>query len=944
MINMEEIVFYKKWFRKNQKWLLRFANTWIGRKILYIDGDKSEVGKNKIVKIEPNAIHWRYGGVFKGEYRTGAKFAHRLYFGLKPIWDLMHLWDLLIGERFSLFGLNLDFGFSTLTAYPDAHPESLGVDGWAGRIAYTDWAGIRDGEGTHSNDGDTSLLVSYMAKDSGQWYGNARSFFLFDTGSIGGSSVLLSATMSFWVQWKEDGLSINPFHNLYKVAPANNIEITTGDYNTTFGGGVSSDKSWASISEGWCSFAINSADLNSSISKTYVSKFGCRNTNDSTNVEPGAGNGITRVICASADYSGTTYDPRLVVTYGVEAYVTNSVSFEVEDDIPLTISNPNGAYLKAHLYVGATLIKSENIGNVTSHTISPSAGEVNSIYSLMSNVTSSSMYVRIQSYLESGYTTQIGSNKDKTGTVTINQTTNKPAFSAITVENVDKNVAVKDKYDNTLVTSSTSTLLGANSKMIKGYSKVSGTVAVADKAVAQNSATMVKYRFTNGGNYSEESYSAVADVVMYLDNCTEQNFIVTAYDSRNLTTGVNTNLTLIDYTPCSLYSISVARDNQIDTETKLVISGAYWDEYFGGGTAGTENTITAHYRYKETTESWGAQTWNSITLTDTDGVLSYNDYINGDTGSGGADGFDASKSYDIEVRIYDKLSQSLLETTLNRGEPLMDMTSDGLSVGGLYDTDEGGVLQISSKNVEFGWFSGVGTWAYSSWDDTGGVSTAVITVPSGATSIYGIGMRIKFTQSTGGTKYGIITRVQDTALTVFLNTDYTFNNEGISNPCFSMVKCPFGFDLTPTKWQVTFSDSTNREQPSPTQNTWYNLGAQRMYVPIGLWNVEYFVNADIYSGNSSATYNTFVNTTLSTANNSEVDENWTWTGGIQGTNTSPNWLTFRSNAHRNGVINRASTKAYYYLNTRTTISGVTNIRNLNDAYEPSLIRATIALL
>src|SRR3990167_5137978 len=97
------MLFSKEWFLKHQKILLWFVNTWIGRKILCINGSKSLVGKNKIIYIEPNAIWWK--GKKKrevvAEFRTHDKFGKRLYYAFKPIWYLIHYWDTLFANNFA---------------------------------------------------------------------------------------------------------------------------------------------------------------------------------------------------------------------------------------------------------------------------------------------------------------------------------------------------------------------------------------------------------------------------------------------------------------------------------------------------------------------------------------------------------------------------------------------------------------------------------------------------------------------------------------------------------------------------------------------------------------------------------------------------------------------------------------------------------------------------
>ena len=369
----------------------------------------------------------------------------------------------------------------------------------------------------------------------------------------------------------------------------------------------------------------------------------------------------------------------------------------------MTFSNPGGMYMKVRAYVWdgtdwEPYIKDQNMGNGTSGTFTFDSGDLADIYTQLGNNLQASCKFRVYSYTGSDYSSGYVGYKDKDGIAYINQTTNKPTFTDFDVANYDKSIAVKDKYDNTLTTSSTSTLLGSNDKVIKGYSKLRGTVAVADKMIPLNGATGIKYRFATATQYAEGAYSAVADVNMDLDNVITKDVSITAYDSRGLTTTVNKSLSyLAEYAPVSLWGLTLVRDNGVDSETKLQISGSFWKQYFGGGTSGVQNSVTAHWRYKPTGDSWASQTWNSITLTDDgSGNLSYDDYIDGDLG---ASGFDTEASFDIEVRIYDKLTATIVEQTLSVGTPVIDITKDGVSFGARYDADEGGPIQEKGVRV-----------------------------------------------------------------------------------------------------------------------------------------------------------------------------------------------------------------------------------------------------
>ena len=122
LFNPKILIFSKEWFESNQKLFLKFTNTWIGRKILKIDGNKSEVGKNKVTKIIPNAIFWEEGQHNKAEFRTHPKFAKRLFHAFKPVWFLVHLWDTLFANNFRP---DLNLGFDI---FPDVF-SNAGGDG-----------------------------------------------------------------------------------------------------------------------------------------------------------------------------------------------------------------------------------------------------------------------------------------------------------------------------------------------------------------------------------------------------------------------------------------------------------------------------------------------------------------------------------------------------------------------------------------------------------------------------------------------------------------------------------------------------------------------------------------------------------------------------------------------------------------------------------------------
>jgi len=134
-----------------------------------------------------------------------------------------------------------------------------------------------------------------------------------------------------------------------------------------------------------------------------------------------------------------------------------------------------------------------------------------------------------------------------------------------------------------------------------------------------------------------------------------------------------------------------------------------------------------------------------------------------------------------------------------------------------------------------GWIS-LGTATYEGADDP----TYTFSFASDMTATLSAGMKIKLTQSTGGTKYCIITGVGaysggKTIITGYFGTDYNLENEAITSPYYSVQKAPFGFPLNPIKWTV--SGGNDGSQSNPVNGTYYNIGGN-IVLPIGAWKVQ----------------------------------------------------------------------------------------------------------
>src|SRR3990167_1184932 len=268
------MVFDQEWFTKYQPILLLFANSIPGRKTLHIDGNKSSLGKKKINKVGSNYIGWRDGKNQVLEFRTHNKYSKRLFYGLYPIWSLIHQWDTRFANNFRP---TWNLGFDTLTAYPDAGSGATTVDGKVERISVDEtWSTIRTTTGSNADttsnpDGFVRIASSTT---SNQWANLRRSIFTFDTSAIPDSNTISSATLSFASSGvQSDGLSATPNIAIVAATPASNNDLVIGDYlqlGTTEFATRMAYASWDNADTNYNDFPLNASGL-SNISKTGIS-------------------------------------------------------------------------------------------------------------------------------------------------------------------------------------------------------------------------------------------------------------------------------------------------------------------------------------------------------------------------------------------------------------------------------------------------------------------------------------------------------------------------------------------------------------------------------------------------------------------------------------------------------------------------------------------------
>jgi len=127
--------------------------------------------------------------------------------------------------------------------------------------------------------------------------------------------------------------------------------------------------------------------------------------------------------------------------------------------------------------------------------------------------------------------------------------------------------------------------------------------------------------------------------------------------------------------------------------------------------------------------------------------------------------------------------------------------SDGVVAKTLAETK---TLLGVAELLNSGWVLVTDSWAYA--------SASTITVPSGAASIYNVGMSIRWKQG-GGYKYGAIKTVADTLLTIIVNTSYTVAEAAITDVAYTTSSVALGlpgrYTFTPSWTNLTVGAGTN---------------------------------------------------------------------------------------------------------------------------------------
>lgn len=326
------------WFPRFQSVLLRLANTNEGRDLLCLDSWRKR--PYPIVALEKNRACYYVGQTshdrvtFISDLRAGAKWGNvsrSRWKYIAPALSRMALEEMLLwpqlGQRQRLAAAR----FTTTELFPDPDPESTTVDGQVfvndlGSVAYNT---LRDDTGSGFDSTAAELLnPSLSATTTTDQYNNmSRYVVLTDSAGIDDGDQIDSATFEFVAtligadDMGGDSLSFV----LLDAALASNTALAAGDFDAVVPSGSAATKQATDItlqSVNTDGATYNVLTFNATgegnISKTGVESWGMILETDASRTAPTwASDGRANVTIDTAEQTGTTTDPKVVVVHSV---------------------------------------------------------------------------------------------------------------------------------------------------------------------------------------------------------------------------------------------------------------------------------------------------------------------------------------------------------------------------------------------------------------------------------------------------------------------------------------------------------------------------------------------------------------------------------------------------------------------------------------------------
>ena len=306
-----------------------------------------------------------------------------------------------------------------------------------------------------------------------------------------------------------------------------------------------------------------------------------------------------------------------------------------------------------------------------------------------------------------------------------------------------------------------------------------------------------------------------------------------------------------------------------------------------------------------------------------------------------------------EIRFYDTDDSNYVgfEAPALSADKIWVLPSADGAANDVIRTDGSGNLSFKNVGWTDGWVPTTITGTYSSWDDT--YNTGVWTVAGDYTATFKQGLKVKFTQATGGVKYAWVTKDStysnpNTTVTMFLGSDgdvgnlYVLEDEDLTAIYYSVAKNPIGFPVGYAPWTIKVTDTANRTTATPTATTWYNVTQLNISVPIGTWMISYEVVAGVYDTTYAGSGGIDIQVTLSTANNTQSHADISGSNLVTAAGDSAGDMYSYQTITRSKEFTLTS-GATKYMNIRTNSAGLGGV-GIMSGYGYGTVKAVIAYL
>lgn len=336
-------------------------------------------------------------------------------------------------------------------------------------------------------------------------------------------------------------------------------------------------------------------------------------------------------------------------------------------------------YHKLTIKDGGTTVGSVNIGKISSTGSVTQNVNLSSlktaILNTMTSSTSKSLTFLLGTYSDSGYTSQIGSDSSKAGTVKVSSTYSAPTFTGgLTCEDTNASIIA----------------LTGGDAYVQGLSTLKVSFS---SATAKNQASISSYTTTVGAKSKTGSSPVSFGVIDTSGSST--GVTVTAKDSRGFTKTQSETIPVLEYYPPEISQLTIARVNNYEDVAVLNIDGSYSPVEFNGSPLNSIPSDQITYRMKEVGGSWGAYQTITLTVDPSDQTFTYssNTFESGN--------LDRTKEYQFEFVITDALGGSLTVTrNLPDGTPVMSLRKGKVGINEpdpRYPLDVGGDAYVDGE-------------------------------------------------------------------------------------------------------------------------------------------------------------------------------------------------------------------------------------------------------